>query len=110
MECPTKLFYYGKDDEYANLSNEDEFLQALAEGGYQVGELAKLYYPDGHDIKEFGYEKPLKLTNELFKQENVIIYEAAVAFENFFCSFIWIEYKNFPVDNWFATRWGAYQS
>lgn len=84
LECPTKLFYYGKDDEYANLSNEDEFLQALAEGGYQVGELAKLYYPGGHDIKEISYEKPLKLTNELLKQENVIIYEAAVALENFF--------------------------
>lgn len=84
IECPTKLFYYGKDKEYSNLSNEDEFLQALAEGGYQVGELAKLYYPGGHDIKDLGYEEPLKKTNELLKQENVIIYEAAVAFENFF--------------------------
>lgn len=84
IECPTKLYYYGKDDEYSSLANEDEFLQALAEGGYQVGELAKLYYPGGHDIKELGYRESLDITNELIKQENVIIYEAAIAFENFF--------------------------
>lgn len=84
LECPTKLYYYGKNKEYSNLSDEDEFLQALAEGGYQVGELAKLYYPGGHDIKELGYEESLIKTNELLKQENVIIFEAAVIFENFF--------------------------
>lgn len=84
LECPTKLYYYGKNKEYSNLLDSDEFLQALAEGGYQVGELAKLYYPGGHDIKELDYEESLIKTNELLKQENVIIFEAAVTFENFF--------------------------
>lgn len=84
IECPTKLFYYGKKEEYSNLSNEDEFLQALAEGGYQVGELAKLYCPGGHDIKQLGYKESLEETNKLLKQENVTIYEAAISFENFF--------------------------
>lgn len=84
LECPTKLFYYGKENEYSNLNNEDEFLQALAEGGYQVGELAKLYYPGGHDIKELGYKESIESTNELLKNENVIIYEAAIAYEYFF--------------------------
>ena len=83
LECPTKLFYYGKS-EYANLMNDDDFMQALCEGGYQVGELAKYYFPGGHDIKSLGYEESLAETNALLEQENVIIYEAAIQFEHTF--------------------------
>lgn len=82
-ECPTKLFYTNKP-KYRNVKDEDSFLQSLAEGGYQVGELAKLYYPGGHDITDSGYSAPLRETNELLQQENVIIYEAAVLYENLF--------------------------
>ena len=83
LECPTKLFYYSKP-EYANLMNDDDFMQALCEGGYQVGELAKYYFPGGHDIKSLAYDESLAETNELLKQENVIIYEAAIQFEHTF--------------------------
>jgi hypothetical protein len=41
VECPTKLFYTGKGKEYKDAMVEDDFLAMLAEGGYQVGELAK---------------------------------------------------------------------
>ena len=44
LTCPTKLFYMA-DTDYANQSVEDTFLAALAEGGFQVGELAKQYFP-----------------------------------------------------------------
>ncbi|MGL1936699.1 MAG: DUF2779 domain-containing protein [Fibrobacterales bacterium] len=57
---------------------------ALAEGGFQVGELAKLYYPGGHDIITLDYEESLEETNELLKQENVIIYEAAIKYKSLF--------------------------
>ncbi len=83
LECPTKLFYYGKSD-YANLMNDNEFMQALCEGGYQVGELAKYYFPGGHDIKSLGYDESLAETNALLEQDNVIIYEAAIKFEHTF--------------------------
>ena len=83
LECPSKLYYYGKPD-YANLMNDNEFMQALCEGGYQVGELAKYYFPGGHDIKPLGYEESLEETNALLEQENVIIYEAAIQFEHTF--------------------------
>ena len=83
LECPTKLYYYGKP-EYANRMNDDEFMQALCEGGYQVGELAKYYFPGGHDIKSLSYEESLAETNALLEQENVIIYEAAIQFEHTF--------------------------
>jgi hypothetical protein len=83
LECPTKLYYYGKP-EYANLMNDDDFMQALCEGGYQVGELAKYYFPGGHDVKSLGYDESLEETNALLEQENVIIYEAAIRFEHTF--------------------------
>lgn len=83
MECPTKLFYTGKK-EYANHNLEDPFLASLAEGGFQVGELAKAYYPGGHDIETLDHEKALQETNELLKQDNCIIYEAAIKHENLF--------------------------
>ena len=83
IECPTKLFYTGKE-EYANEKAEDKFLSALAEGGYQVGELAKLYFPHGHDIKTLDYEEAEKQTQALLKQDSVIIYEPAIRFNNLF--------------------------
>ena len=83
LECPRKLYYVNKP-EYANLKENDEFLQALAQGGYQVGALAKLYYPGGYDITESGHEVPLKRTSELLKKESVTIYEAAILYQNLF--------------------------
>jgi len=82
-ECPTKLFYTGKA-EYANQDLDDSFLLALADGGFQVGELAKHYFPGGHSIHQLDYELALLETNELLKQENVIIFEAAIASDNLF--------------------------
>lgn len=49
QECPTKLFYTQNETIYANNKLIDSFLESLAEVGYQVGELAKLYYPGGFD-------------------------------------------------------------
>ena len=83
MECPSKL-YYTRKDEYVDNSLEDAFLAALAEGGFQVGELAKLYYPGGHDIETLNYEQALAETNRLLEEENCIIYEAAVKYNDFF--------------------------
>ncbi len=83
IECPTKLFYTGKS-EYANQNLDDSFLLALADGGFQVGELAKCYFPGGYDIKTLDYELALAETNKLLQLERVTIYEAAIATENLF--------------------------
>lgn len=82
-ECPAKLFYTGKKA-YANQKLDDSFLLALAEGGFQVGDLAKCYFPEGHDITTLDYEKALEQTNKLLELENVTIYEAAIATDNLF--------------------------
>lgn len=83
LECPTKLYYTCKK-EFANQNLEDSFLAALADGGYQVGELAKYYFPDGHDIKTLDYLEALEETNALLEKDQVIIYEAAIRHENLF--------------------------
>jgi len=83
MECPTKLYYYGKK-KYPSSRDDDEFLALLAEGGFQVGALAKCYYPGGIDIETLDIEKSLKETSELLKQENVVIFEAAIRYKNLF--------------------------
>lgn len=84
LDCPTKLYYQDREGLYDNSKKEDSFLEALAEGGYQVGALAKLYYPEGYDIIDRGYDVPIAKTNELLKQENVVIFEAAIKYKNFF--------------------------
>ena len=85
LECPNKLYYTGKD-EYANSKREDSFLEALAQGGFQVEELARMHYPNGILIEgnDWDYRLLWEQTQELLKQENVIIYEAAFLINDLF--------------------------
>lgn len=93
LECPAKLYYVDKK-EYANRSLEDTFLEALAEGGFQVGELAKCYYKGKKDekgniifakeVEKKDYDKAVKETNQLLKKKNVIIFEAAFRYKDLF--------------------------
>jgi len=84
LECPTKLFYTNKAQEYANNMAGDEFMEALADGGYQVGELAKYYYPGGILVEGLGHAETLEKTTELLEQENVVIFEAAIKYKDCF--------------------------
>ena len=81
LDCPTKLYYAGLNT-YPDKRADDSFLAALADGGYQVGELAKHYYPGGHDIETLDVEDAIEQTSKLLKHENVIIYEPAIAIGN----------------------------
>ena len=85
LDCPTKLFYTRKD-EYENLSETDSFLQGLAQGGFQVEELARMYFPEGIAIlgEDWNYSALAERTAELLQQENVIIFEAAFLYEGLF--------------------------
>lgn len=78
LECPTKLFCTGKARHYANKKLDDEFLAALAEGGFQVGELAKVMYPGGIEVSAAGNAEALAQTAELLQQHTVTLYEAAI--------------------------------
>lgn len=83
LECPTKLFYTSKSD-YANSKLDDAFLNSLAEGGYQVGELAKAYYSPGHNIDTLDYKEAESLTKDLLIQQNITIFEPAIRYKNLF--------------------------
>jgi hypothetical protein len=83
MNCPTKLYYTGKP-QYPDEKKDDPFLEALAEGGYQVGALARCYHPNGIQIHERSYDVSLKQTKTLLTQKNIVIFEGAFQFKNLF--------------------------
>lgn len=85
LECPNKLFYTGKE-EYPNRKEADPFLKALAQGGFQVEELARLHYPDGILIEgnDREYEQLWLETQELLQRENVTIFEGAFLVDKLF--------------------------
>ena len=75
LECPVKLKYLD-DVAFANAKASSSFLQALAEGGHQVGALAKYLYPDGIEIAAVDLDTQLRQTAELLAREEVVIFEA----------------------------------
>lgn len=83
MECPTKLFYAGKP-EYPDQSEENPFLAALAQGGFQVGELARQYHRGGINIDTLDHDEAIAMTLDLMKRDQVIIYEPAFRYNNLF--------------------------
>lgn len=82
LSCPARLTYY-KNARYANQDATNEFLEALAEGGFQVGELAKVYFgvDESNDLSDtLSIEAALLRTEELLRQERCVIAEAAFRF------------------------------
>ena len=88
LECPNKLYFSNNKQVFHNVKNEDTFLQALASGGFQVEEYARLQYPGGFLVDapydDNSYQDLADQTAELLKQENVIIYEAAFYLDDLF--------------------------
>jgi hypothetical protein len=84
VECPTKLFYTGKRTIYPDAKQEDDFLMALAEGGFQVGELAKLMYPGGVEVTARTHQTQIDDTARLLARDEVTIFEGAIAFGGMF--------------------------
>lgn len=90
LSCPTKLYYGTKGNNYEDTNAEDPFMMALAEGGYQVGELAKFLISDNPigeniSIDQLGYDESLQITGEKRAAGGrVAIAEAAFSFEDLF--------------------------
>lgn len=85
LECPWKLHYYRNPALFTNSNEDDPFLDALAEGGFQVGALAKIYCKIDADLGHImDYDKSVMLTEELMKRENVTIAEAAFRWGDLF--------------------------
>jgi hypothetical protein len=86
LECPRRLYYAYDKEVYANQDSDDEFLKSLAEGGFQVGEFAKLCYGIGPEntVKTLDPADAIRQTKELLSQDNVNIAEAAFLKDNMF--------------------------
>ena len=86
LECPRRLYYAYDSNLYANQDLTDDFLKSLADGGFQVGELAKVYYgvKGDADIDVLGYDEAVEKTKELFKNDTINIAEAAFRYGNLF--------------------------
>lgn len=93
LTCRTKL-YYAANNVYKNNQIEDKFLKSIAEGGFQVGELAKCYYPNGIEISsELTVEENFEQTKELLKKKNVVIFEGVIIYKNAMARFDILEKK-----------------
>ena len=79
--CPTKL-YYAKN-QYPKNTDTNEYMAMLAEGGYMVGKLAQLLYPEGIEVKtEQGSNYAVKETEELLSShENITLFEAGISIQ-----------------------------
>ncbi len=82
-ECPTKLFYVDKT-QFENRKAEDPFLKSLAKGGFQVGALARCYYPNGIEIGAREREQAIAHTDQILGQPTVTVFEAAFCYETLF--------------------------
>ncbi len=83
LECTAKL-YYNDNKQYANKASEDSFLLELANGGFQVGALARCYYPGGVLVHTKDHQAAFEQTLQLLQQENITIFEAAFLYKNCF--------------------------
>lgn len=77
LECPTKLYYTGKG-EYANTKNDNEFLAMLVNGGFLVGEPAKLQDPDAIEIRTKQVNQVIAETKKLLRQDTITLLESAI--------------------------------
>jgi hypothetical protein len=90
LECPTKLYYAKPSNGYFDKNQNNDFLQALADGGNQVGELAKFkYHPNpiggAITVETLDYEQSVNQTNQkLAAIGRVVIAEAALLHAPFF--------------------------
>ena len=86
LECPRRLYYAYDKAVYANQDVDDEFLKSLAEGGFQVGEFAKLCFGIGAEntVKTLDPAEAVRQTKAHLELENISIAEAAFLKGNMF--------------------------
>ena len=89
--CPTRLNYIKQPKIYTDSTENDEYLQSLSDGGYQIGKLAQLQHEDGIEVSETNYEAIIQ-TEKLLRNEKCIIFEAAIEYSNFFT-------ESYPIDS-----------
>ena len=83
LGCPRKLYYAVHKEQYDNANSANDFMRSLAEGGIQVGALARHYYFSKYNsfaqyyIETKDKDKALRQTAEAMREQNAVIAEAA---------------------------------
>lgn len=83
LGCPRKLYYAVHKELYDNTNSDNDFMRSLAEGGIQVGALARHYYFSKYNsfaqyyIETKDKDKALQQTAEAMRVQNAVIAEAA---------------------------------
>lgn len=80
--CPTKLNYIRQPHIFTDSTIDDEYLQSLSDGGYQVGKIAQLGFKNGIEIIENINDAIVQTESEL-KQINTVLFEGAIQHNNF---------------------------
>ncbi|MDP1713704.1 MAG: DUF2779 domain-containing protein [Anaerolineales bacterium] len=73
--CPAKLYY--RMLKYPSNQDGNEYMELLAQGGYMIGGIAGLLFPEAIPVYEPDHVKAVQITREHLKKENVILLEAA---------------------------------
>lgn len=85
IECPTKV-HYSLDKRYVDAKLDDDFLEALADGGHQVGALAKLMFRaqdlGAIEVTTRDQDEQVRETAELLTRDCVTIFEGTIRFGN----------------------------
>lgn len=88
-ECPAKLMYTRRD-EYVDTNQDNEMLQGLAEGGFQIGALAQLIYAQEAESGDIAWhevegkqQEQIETTNQLLTTPDITLFEPTIIFGNF---------------------------
>jgi len=73
--CPKKLVY--KKAFYPTANDTNEYMEMLAQGGYIVGKMATMLFPEGIEV-EGNTQDCIAKTQNLLQQENVVLFEPAI--------------------------------
>lgn len=80
QSCPTKLYY--KKNKYPSLNEENDYLSLLADGGFMIGKLAQLLYPEGYEI-EGNVTQSIQLTEAAIAvNKNITLFEPTLFIDN----------------------------
>lgn len=74
--CPAKLYY--KKLKYPTTLDGDAYVEMLADGGFMVGKLAQLQFPEGILVSSMDPWQAVEETKRLLEQDSVTIFEAAI--------------------------------
>lgn len=75
--CAAKLYY--KKNGFPTLIDNNEYMAMLADGGYMVGLMAKLLYPDGIEITGTTQQAIAETEKLLNTNENIVLFEPAIS-------------------------------